>query len=93
MDCTISNAVCKKYDVSGYPTVKYFAEGEYKFKVSVRDKDKIVEFMKKPEEPPPPPPEDLPWAETSGPEVIHLDEATYKDVLKKKKHVLGEIDS
>ena len=45
--------------------------------------------MKNPEEPPAPPPEDLPWSEVSGPEILHLTDANFKDELKKKKHVLG----
>lgn len=88
VDCTISKDACSKYDVSGYPTVKYFADGEVKFKVSLREKSKIVEFMKKPEEPPAPPPEDMPWPDVSGPEILHLNDANFKDELKKKKHVL-----
>lgn len=32
--------------MKGYPTVKYFVNGEFKFDVNVRDADKIVEFMK-----------------------------------------------
>ena len=89
MDCTKEQVTCKKYDVSGYPTVKYFNNGEYKFKLNVRTQDKIMEFMKNPEEPPPPPKEDLPWVESSGPEILHLTDDTFKDELKKKKHVLG----
>lgn len=91
MDCTKEKAVCKKFDVSGYPTVKYFNNAEYKFKLSVRKKDKIIEFMKNPEEPPPPPPEDQPWSEVSSPEILHLTDANFKDELKKKKHVLGTL--
>lgn len=47
--------------------------------------------MKNPEEPPAPPPEDLPWNEVSGPEILHLTDANFKDELKKKKHVLGNL--
>ena len=90
VDCTKEQKTCKQYDVSGYPTVKYFASGKMKFPVSTRTKDSIIEFMKDPKEPPAPPPEDLPWNEVSGPEIIHLKEATFKDELKKKKHVLGK---
>lgn len=88
VDCTKEPGVCKKFDVSGYPTIKYFANAEYKFKLSIRTKDKIIEFMKNPEAPPPPPPEDLPWAEVSSPEILHLEDDSFKESLKKKKHVL-----
>lgn len=70
--------------------MKYFENGEVKFKVSLREKTKIVEFMKKPEEPPAPPPEDLPWPDVSGPEVLHLSDVNFREELKKKKHVLGK---
>lgn len=46
--------------------------------------------MKDPEEPPAPPPEEQPWPEVSGPEILHLTDANFKDELKKKKHVLGK---
>jgi len=88
IDCTVSKAVCQKYDVSGYPTVKYFEAGEFKYAFNERTKDKIVEFMKDPKEPPPPPPADQPWSETSGPDILHLTDANFKDSLKKRKHVL-----
>jgi len=88
IDCTKAQDTCKKYDVGGYPTVKYFQFGEYKFKLNTRKKDQIIEFMLNPEEPPAPPPEDLPWPDISGPEIIHLEDNTFKDTLKKKKHVL-----
>ena len=90
VDCTKSKIVCQKFDVSGYPTVKYFNNAEFKFKVSIRKKDEIVKFMKDPEEPPVPPPEERPWPEVSGPEILHLTDANFKDELKKKKHVLGK---
>lgn len=90
VDCTKEKTVCKKFDVSGYPTVKYFNNAEFKFKVSIRKKDQIIKFMKDPAEPPAPPPEERPWTEVSGPEVLHLTDANFKDELKKKKHVLGE---
>jgi len=88
VDCTTSQATCGKFDVKGYPTVKYFNKGEVKFDVNAREKEKIVEFMQDPKEPPPPPPEELPWAETSGDLILHLKDDTFKDTLKKKKHVL-----
>ena len=58
--------------------------------MSLRTKDTIIAFMKNPEEPPPPPPEDQPWPEVSSSEILHLESDTFKDELKKKKHVLGK---
>lgn len=46
LDATKDNAVATRFGVKGYPTVKYFSHGEFKFDVNVRDADKIVEFMK-----------------------------------------------
>eukprot|EP00795_Rhopilema_esculentum_P014183 gene14183-5188_t len=88
VDCTKEQSLGKKYDISGFPTVKYFSEGEFKYTVRERTADKIVDFMKDPKEPPPPPPPDQPWSETSGKEILHLDDLTFKDSLKKRKHVL-----
>lgn len=43
--------------------------------------------MENPTEPPPPPPPEKPWAEEES-EVVHLEKSNFKEVLKKKKHVL-----
>jgi len=88
VDCTKEQALAKRYDVSGFPTVKYFSEGEFKFNVNERTADNIVDFMKDPKEPPPPPKPDQPWSETSSQEILHLNDANFKDSLKKRKHVL-----
>lgn len=87
LDATKEQSIASRYEVRGYPTVKYFAYGEFKFDVNVRETQKIVEFMKDPKEPPPPPPPEKPWSEEPS-EVVHLVEDTYKPFLKKKKHVL-----
>lgn len=46
LDATKESSIGVQYGVKGYPTVKYFANGEFMFDVNVRDADKIVEFMK-----------------------------------------------
>lgn len=46
LDATKEAEIGSRFNVKGYPTVKYFVNGEFKFDVSVRDADKIVEFMK-----------------------------------------------
>ena len=48
----------------------------------------LVFSLFSPKEPPPPPPPDLPWSETSGENIIHLTDATFKEAMKKRKHVL-----
>lgn len=46
LDATKESPVASQYNVKGYPTVKYFVNGEFKFDVNVRDSEKIVEFMR-----------------------------------------------
>lgn len=46
LDATKEGAVASQFGVKGYPTVKYFVNGEFKFDVRVRDAEKIIEFMK-----------------------------------------------
>ncbi|XP_037092879.1 protein disulfide-isomerase A5-like [Pollicipes pollicipes] len=87
VDATEEKAIGGRFDIKGYPTVKYFRDGEFAFDVSVRDKDKILEFMADPQEPPPPPPPEKAWAEEAS-DVHHLTEESFKAFLKKKKHVL-----
>lgn len=87
LDATKESSIATRFAVRGYPTVKYFSYGDFKFDVNVREVQKIVEFMKEPKEPPPPPPPEKPWSEEPS-EVVHLVEENYKTFLKKKKHVL-----
>lgn len=87
LDATKETSIGQEYGVKGYPTVKYFVNGEFKFDVNVRDAEKIVNFMKDPKEPPPPPPPEKSWDEEQS-EVEHLNDETFKIFLKKKKHAL-----
>lgn len=87
LDATKDAAVASQFNVRGYPTIKYFVNGEFKFDVNIREANKIFEFMKDPKEPPPPPPPEKPWSEEPS-EVVHLIDENYKTFLKKKKHVL-----
>lgn len=86
VDATKEREIGTKFKVKGYPTVKFFSYGQFKFDVNFRDADKIIEFMKNPSEPPPPPPE-AQW-EVEETNVMHLDESSFKVYLKKKKHAL-----
>lgn len=76
-----------RFGIKGYPSVKYFKNGEFAFDVSLREEGPIVEFMKDPKEPPPPPPPEKPWSEEPS-DVVHLNEENFKSTLKKTKHAL-----
>nr|XP_047136402.1 probable protein disulfide-isomerase A4 isoform X1 [Hydra vulgaris] len=88
VDCTQSQATCNKFEVKSYPTIKYFINGTLMYGLNTYKADDIVAFMKDPKEPPPPPPADLPWAETSGSEILHLSNENFKDEMKTRKHTL-----
>lgn len=87
VDATKEREMGKRFKIEGFPTVKYFKDGEVAFDVNERTADKIVAFMKDPKEPAPPPPPEKDWSEVPS-EVNHLTEETFKGFLKKKKHVL-----
>ncbi|KAJ8917992.1 hypothetical protein NQ315_011445 [Exocentrus adspersus] len=87
IDATKEQSLAARYSVKGYPTVMYFSYGEQKFDVNVREAGKIIDFMRDPKEPPPPPPPEKPWSDEES-DVIHLTEETFKQFLKKRKHVL-----
>ncbi|XP_077869020.1 protein disulfide-isomerase A5-like [Saccoglossus kowalevskii] len=87
VDATVATEVAKRYEVKGYPTVKYFKDGEFAWDFNERLKDKIIEHMRDPQEPPPPPPPEPAWSEQET-DVHHLTEETFKPFLKKKKHTL-----
>nr|XP_037278569.1 LOW QUALITY PROTEIN: protein disulfide-isomerase A5-like [Rhipicephalus microplus] len=87
VDATKERSLGSQFNVSGYPTVKYFENGVFAYDVNLRVASKIVEFMKDPKEPPPPPPPEQPWSQVKS-EVVHLDEETFKPFLKRKKHAL-----
>ncbi|KAL4228418.1 Protein disulfide-isomerase A5 [Mactra antiquata] len=87
VDVTISKKLGDEFKIQGFPTVKYFKDGEFQFDFNERTGDKIVEFMKDPKEPPPPPPPEAAWNEEES-EVHHLTDENFKTFLKKKKHAL-----
>ncbi|GBP91772.1 Protein disulfide-isomerase A5 [Eumeta japonica] len=88
IDATQEPELAKRYEVKGYPTLKYFSYGGYKYDAShLRQEEQIVEFMKNPQEPPPPPPPETPWAEEES-AVLHLDRETFQTTLRKKRHAL-----
>lgn len=88
LDATKESSIAQKFKVNGYPTLKYFINGVFKFDVNFREADKIIEFMKDPKEPPPPPPPEKPWEEEEDSEVLFLDDNNFSSTLKRKKHAL-----
>jgi protein disulfide-isomerase/protein disulfide isomerase family A protein 5 len=88
VDATKEETVSKRFDIKGFPTVKYFKDGEFKWDYTERTAAKIVNFMKDPSEPQPDlPPEDESWENVPS-EVVHLSDEMFKQFVKKKKHVL-----
>lgn len=88
VDATNQPELASRFGVKGYPTLKYFNKGEYKFDAGhVRQEDQIVSFIQDPKEPPPPPPAEKPWSEEES-AVRHLDASTFRNTLRKVKHAL-----
>lgn len=86
VDATKEPDLASRFGVKGYPTLKYFNKGEFKFDAGhARQEDQIISFIKDPQEPPPPPPPEKPWSEEESP-VRHLDSSTFRNTLRKIKH-------
>ncbi|XP_038606569.1 protein disulfide-isomerase A5 [Tachyglossus aculeatus] len=85
VDATVNKAVSERFHVSGFPTVKYFENGEERFTLPhLRTKKKIMDWLRNPEAPPPPEPT---WEENPG-SVVHLAGTDFRESLKKRKHAL-----
>ncbi|KAK7478534.1 hypothetical protein BaRGS_00030206, partial [Batillaria attramentaria] len=87
VDATKARKLAEEYKIKGFPTLKYFKDGELAFEVNEREKDKIIDFIKDPKEPPPPPAPEPSWEEVES-DVVHLNEENFKATLKKRKHAL-----
>ncbi|XP_045458329.1 protein disulfide-isomerase A5 [Melitaea cinxia] len=88
VDATKEPDLASRFDVKGYPTLKYFNRGEYKYDVGhARQEEQIIAFIKSPQEPPPPPPPETPWSEEES-AVRHLDSSNFRYVLRKIKHAI-----
>ncbi|XP_052822919.1 protein disulfide-isomerase A5 isoform X1 [Octopus bimaculoides] len=87
IDSTQESQISERFKIKGFPTVKYFRNGEYMWDFNERKASDIVSFMKDPKEPPPPPPPEPRWADTES-DVHHLTAENFKTFLKKKKHSL-----
>ncbi len=85
VDATAQTKLGSQFKITGYPTLKYFENGEFMYDYGyARSKTAIIDFMKDPQAPPPPEPE---WSDIPS-KVTHLTDETFKSFLKKKKHVL-----
>lgn len=47
VDCTAEKKLCNRFDVRGYPTLKYFRDGDFQDYPLGRDKDSIITFGEK----------------------------------------------
>ena len=85
VDATVELELSKKFDVQGFPTIKYFQDGQMKYDYGFpRTTEAFIEFMRNPQEPPPP---EKDWTELET-EVYHLTDETFKTFTKKTKHCL-----
>jgi thioredoxin-like negative regulator of GroEL len=44
VDCTVHQGLCGEYGVKGYPTIKYFSDGDWQDYSGGRDYDALFEF-------------------------------------------------
>lgn len=87
LDATKETKTAKKFNVNGYPTMKYFENGDFQYDVNFREEKELLNFMKDPKMPLPPPPPEKPWTEEDS-EVNHLAVETFKPFLRKRKHAI-----
>jgi protein disulfide-isomerase-like protein len=96
VDCTIERSVCSAYEVSGYPTFKYFQyfNKEQKTYFGGRTMTDFVAFMNDPDNPlsgqePPKPTPESQWKDHEGAEhVMHLTTETFNEAIKEHDHTL-----
>ncbi|KAK6181655.1 hypothetical protein SNE40_009469 [Patella caerulea] len=86
VDATIDRQLAQRFEVTGFPTLKYFKNGEYAFEGSSRSKDGLVQFMKNPKAPTPPPVEKE-WSDEKS-EIAHLTDTTFSQFLLENEQVL-----
>lgn len=46
VDATQSKNLSTKFEIKGFPAVKFFKNGEFAFDFNERSKEKLIEFMK-----------------------------------------------
>ena len=85
VDATAERELASRYQVSGFPTIKYFSNGKELYDYGYpRTTESFVEFMKNPQ---PPPEKEKDWSEIET-GVHHLTDETYRPFIKKTKHAL-----
>ena len=47
IDCTREDALCKRFDVTGFPTLKFYRDGSFYDYPGKRDADSIIDFAEK----------------------------------------------
>ncbi len=73
---------------TGYPTIKYFENGEFKYEFGGdRTKKGILEFMKNPGPPAPPPPPEPAWSEVPS-SVHHLTDSNFNTFFEEHPSTL-----
>merc|ERR1712013_968347 len=78
VDCTKHQQISKRFEVKGFPTIKYFKDGAMAFDAGdAREEAAILKFMADPKEPPPPPPPEAAWKEEES-DVVHLTEEQWQ---------------
>ena len=87
VDTTAEQALGERFKIKGFPTVKYFASGEYAFDYSERDEAKILAFMRDPQRPEEPQKE-AEWRDEPS-SVIHAHDSNFNAIVKTKKHALA----
>lgn len=83
------NAIVRRqYNISGFPTILYYENGQYKFTYEGdKKKQDIVDFMKNPTAKPAEKEEEPDWAESSS-DIVHLTASSFEAVLKDEKAAL-----
>lgn len=89
VDATKEKTTAEKYQISGFPSVKFFQSGVFMWDFKERTKDAIVSFMKDPKQPPPSQSSETSWTDDdSQKDVVQLTTENFKVELKKRKHAL-----
>ena len=88
VDATKSAGLNQRYDLKGYPTLKYYENGEYKSDYNGgRAKDNLVNFMRESKHAHPTTKDD--WLDIYGYQHIHfLDDTSFDNFVKTKKKCL-----
>ena len=80
VDATKEVGLGKRFDIKGYPSLRYFANGELQYEYGYgRTAEDIVKFMQEPMEPPPPEKE---WAEEESAVSVVGGQSYLQDLIK-----------